>query len=163
MDIHLEPMSPQDREPIIDIFNHYIENGFAAYLENKLPYEAFDMFLKMTEGYPTTVAKNDKGETVGFGMLRAYNPMPAFSKTVEISYFIKPDCKGKGLGTSMLDYLVSEARKKGVTSILASISSRNEESLVFHRKKGFEEVGRFRNIGVKKGESFDVVWMQRMI
>jgi phosphinothricin acetyltransferase len=163
MDIRLEPISPEDREPVIDIFNYYVENSFAAYLENKVPYEAFDMLMKMAQGYPTVAVKDSNRQVLGFGMLRAYNPMPAFSQTVEISYFIKPEHRGKGLGTSMLDYLVNEAKKQNITSILASISSLNEESLAFHSKKGFQEVGRFRNIGVKNGVSFDVVWMQKMI
>jgi len=51
----------------------------------------------------------------------------------------------------------------GITTILASISSLNEGSLAFHQKNGFRECGRFRDIGVKKGRSFDGIWMQRVL
>jgi len=51
----------------------------------------------------------------------------------------------------------------GISSILASISSRNEESIAFHRSLGFRECGRLEAIGRKWGKVFDVVWMQRML
>jgi len=46
MKYSISQISNEDREQIIDIFNYYVENSFAAYPENKLPYQAFDMFLQ---------------------------------------------------------------------------------------------------------------------
>jgi phosphinothricin acetyltransferase len=50
-----------------------------------------------------------------------------------------------------------------VETILASISSRNEGSLRFHRKHGFRECGCFEGVGRKFDQDFDVVWMQKRI
>jgi phosphinothricin acetyltransferase len=119
--------------------------------------------MEKAEGYPTVVAKNEGGTILGFGFLRAHNPIPSFSRTAEITYFIRPEQTRKGIGSLMLEYLTGEAKKKGISSILASISSLNEESVRFHRKHGFVECGRFRQVGKKKGEFFDVIWMQKML
>ena len=43
----------------------------------------------------------------------------------------------------------------GITTILASICSLNEGRLAFHQKNGFQECGRFRDVGIKRGRSFD--------
>ena len=163
MPITLEPMTADDRKPVIDIFNFYIENSFAAYLDRKVSYDFFDILLKAGEGYPAIVAKNETGEVVGFGMLRAYHPFSVFSKTAEISYFIKPEWTGKGLGDLMLAHLIQKAGGKDITSLLASISSLNTPSIRFHKKNGFMECGRFEKIGEKKGQVFDVVYMQKML
>jgi phosphinothricin acetyltransferase len=163
MDYSISPMRHEDREAIIDIFNYYVENSFAAYPENKLPYQAFDIFLEMSKGYPTGSVRDANGEVVGFGMLRAHNPMPAFSHTAEATYFIHPDHTGKGLGMLLLAFLEKGGREKGLTTILASISSLNPGSIEFHRKNGFTECGRFRKVGRKKGHDFDTVWMQKML
>jgi phosphinothricin acetyltransferase len=163
MEFYLESISSDDRESVIDIFNHYVENSFAAYPESAVPYEFFDMLLQMAHGYPTVAAKDEHGRTIGFGMLRAHNPIPTFSQTAEITYFIKPEHTGKGVGTSMLKYLIEEGKKRNITSILANISSLNEGSIGFHKKHGFRECGRFQRICRKKGQVFDVVWMQRML
>lgn len=163
MEYAITPISVEDRESIIDIFNYYVENSFAAYPENKLPYQAFDMFLQMSNGFPTGTIKHEHGKTVGFGMLRTHNPIPAFSQTAEATYFIHPDYTGKGMGRMLLDYLEKGAVEKGITNLLAGISSLNPNSIRFHRKNGFTECGRFKKVGKKKGRQFDTVWMQKML
>ena len=159
----ISPISAEDRENIIDIFNHYVERSFAAYPEHKLPYQAFDMFLRMSDGYPTATIKDGAGTMLGFGMLRAHNPMPVFSHTAEITYFLHPDHTGKGLGKRLLEFLETEGRGKGITIILANISSLNPGSVKFHRQNGFMECGRFRNIGKKNGQLFDTIWMEKTL
>lgn len=163
MDFRLEQVCAEDGKAIIDIFNHYVENSFAAYPEGRVPYEFFGLFLSMAQGYPFLVAKDGAGKVLGFGLLRPHNPMPAFLSTAEITYFIAPECTGRGIGSRMLGRLLAEAKAKGITSILASISSLNEGSLAFHKKSGFVECGRFIGIGLKKGRGFDVVWMQKVV
>jgi len=163
MDYSISPISNEDREPIMDIFNYYVENSFAAYPETKLPYEAFDMFLKMSQGYPTAAVRDNNGDLIGFGLLRAHNPMSTFSKTAETTYFISPDHTGKGIGKKLLSHLEEEGMKKGIMHILANISSLNPRSINFHKKNGFIECGRFRRVGTKRGEAFDTVWMQKTL
>lgn len=163
MDYSTEPISEKDRKPIIDLFNYYVENSFAAYPETSLPYEAFDMFLQTSRGYPTAAVKDNHGNLIGFGLLRSHNPMPTFSQTAEITYFIRPEHTGKGIGKKLLEYLEEEGKKRGITNILANISSLNPGSINFHKKNGFIECGRFKSVVRKKGQLFDSVWMQKML
>jgi L-amino acid N-acyltransferase YncA len=163
MEYSLRPTLFEDREAIMDIFNHYAEKSFAAYPESKLPYQAFDLFLKMSEGYPRATVTSQERTVVGFGMLRAHNLLPVFSQTAEVTYFIDPAHTGKGIGTMLLDYLEQGAREKGITTILANISSLNPGSIRFHAKNGFAEVGRLIQVGKKLGQEFDTVWMQKML
>lgn len=164
MDIKFEPMTEEHGREVMDIFNYYVENSYAAYPEQSLPYQFFGMFLEMTRGYPAYVIKNnDSAKVVGFCFLRAYNPMPAFRETAEISYFLDKEEVGRGIGREALGLLEREGGKMGIKYILANISSRNKQSLDFHSKNGFAECGRFLNIGRKKGKNFDVVWMEKEI
>jgi len=163
MNITLASISSDDRKQVIDIFNYYIENTFAAYPDKKVPYEFFDVLLNMCQGYPAATVKDMEGNVVGFGMLRPYNPFPSFSQTAEITYFVKPGFTGKGIGKTLLEYLIGGGNSMNLTSILASVSSLNQGSVNFHLKNGFTECGRFRDVGRKKGEAFDVVYFQRML
>ena len=155
-----EKMVDQHRTSVIDIFNYYIANSFAAYPEESVGYEFFDRFLDMTRGYPAVTIRDDAETIVGFAFLHAYRPSRTFRRVAEITYFILPDHTGKGIGTKVLRQFGLAAKEQGIDTLLASISSQNEESLRFHRKSGFKECGRFRRIGKKFGEDFDVVWMQ---
>lgn len=163
MNVSLIQISPDDRKAVIDIFNYYVENSFSAYPEEKVPYEMFDMFLNIARTYPSATIRDKNGEILGFGMLRPYNPIPTFSKTVEITYFIKPEATGKGIGKKLLEYLIQEGKNKGFKVILASISSLNEGSIKFHLKNGFIECGRLISVGNKKGQNFDVIYCQKTI
>src|SRR3989339_649014 len=162
MNVRFEEMTKNHGVEVMDIFNHYVDHGFSAYPETRLPEQFFDKFIEITKGYPAFVIVDaGSNKIVGFCFLRNYNPFSAFKKTAEISYFIKPDYTGKGLGTIALKKLECEAKNAGIKVILASISSKNEQSLIFHKRNGFSECGKFRGIGEKKGIVFDVIWMQK--
>lgn len=159
----ISSIATEDREPIIDIFNYYVENSFAAFPEKKLPYQAFDMLLQMSEGLPTGAIKDQNGKLLGFEMMRTFNPIPVFSHTAEITYFIDSDHTGKGLGKTLLECLEREGRERGITTILANISSLNTGSINFHKNNGFIECGRFKKVGKKSGQIFDMIWIQKML
>jgi phosphinothricin acetyltransferase len=155
-----EKMADQHRTAVIDIFNYYIANSFAAYLEEAVSYEFFDQFLNMTQGYPAVVIKDDTETIVGFAFLHAFRPGRTFRRAAEITYFLLPEHTGKGIGATILKQFSLAAKEQGIDTLLANISSRNGGSLRFHRKNGFEQCGRFRRVGKKFGKDFDVVWMQ---
>lgn len=164
MNFIYEPMSEKHCNEVIDIFNYYIENSFAAYFENKLPYEFFNKFIEITKGYPAYVLLNNKiGKVIGFCFLKPYSPLPVFKETAEVTYFLEKGETGKGIGHEILNLLEVEGKKIGITHLLASISSYNKQSLNFHKKNGFYECGRLQNIGEKKAKYFDVVLMEKEI
>lgn len=163
MTIRLETLTADHRVPVMDIFNHYAEHGFAAYPETRLPDEFFNHFLKIAETYPAVAAVDDAGTVVAFALVRPYHPMPAFRRTAEVTYFIAPEHTGQGLGRVLLAHLEAEARAMGIDALLADISSFNEPSLSFHRKNGFRECGRFEKVGRKFGRDFDQIWMQKRL
>jgi L-amino acid N-acyltransferase YncA len=163
MDIHLTPITPADRQPMLDLFNHYVRHGFAAFPEQPMPLSFIDRLLDLASGYPALAAKDPAGRLLGFGLLRPHNPLPTFAHTAEITYFLAPDCARQGLGTRLLLALEAGAREKGIRTILAGISSLNEGSLAFHGRHGFVEVGRFRQVCTKNDTTFDVIWMQKML
>jgi L-amino acid N-acyltransferase YncA len=163
MDIRLQPISPDDRQAVIDLFNHYVEHGFAAFAEVPLPYAFFDRFMEATAGGPTLTAKDPAGTLLAFALLRPHSPWSTTAHVAEITYFVAPGCTRQGIGSRILAELERQAKARGIRIFLASISSLNEPSLAFHRKHGFTEVGRFKSICVKHGTPFDAVWMEKIL
>ncbi|MFC1679282.1 GNAT family N-acetyltransferase [Elusimicrobiota bacterium] len=163
MEYRFEPLDESHQEPVVKIFNSFVTSGFAAYPEQPLPVQFYGQLLQMAKGYPAVAAVSESGEVMGFGMLRRHHPFSVFDRCAEVSYFLSPKHTRKGLGGAMLRHFEEKAREIGVDTILASISSRNEESIAFHKKHGFEEVGRFRKAGRKFSKDFDIVWMQRWL
>jgi L-amino acid N-acyltransferase YncA len=163
MRYQIRDVTCEDRYAVIDIFNYYIKNSFAAFPETEVGYGFFDLLKNASQGYPFYVMAGDADEPLGFGLLHSYHPFPVFSRAAEATYFIRPEHARNGMGTELLKRLVQAATARGIDTLLASISSRNEASLRFHSKNGFRICGRLERIGRKNGQEFDVVWMQKFI
>jgi phosphinothricin acetyltransferase len=157
-DVIIREVLDSDRDAVIEVFNHYAKTSYAAYPEMPVN-ERFFSFLR--EGTLAFYVLEKKARVVGFGLLRPVLPFPAFMATGMLTYFILPECTGKGLGSRLLERLTEEAERMGMTSLVANMASRNEVSISFHTRHGFAEVGRLHNAGKKFGEPFDVVWMQK--
>jgi L-amino acid N-acyltransferase YncA len=159
----VKPMEEHHRRAVIDLFNYYVQNSFAAYPDSKVGYEFFDTLLNMCREHGALVAETAAGEAVGFALLKSFHPAATFKHTAEVSYFILPAHTRKGLGKLLLDRIIGIAKSLEISCLVASVSSRNEESLGFHKKWGFNECGHLRDVGVKFGHDFGVVWFQRRI
>ena len=59
-----------------------------------------------------------------------------------------------GIGSRLYDGLMLEGREKSLHTILASISSLNPRSLVFHKRQGYVECGCLLNGGQEVGKGF---------
>ena len=158
--VTIRQVRDSDRKQIIAIFNHYAEHGYAAYPEKPVT-DQFFPFLR--EGTFSFYVIDSPGDIIGFGLTKPFLPFPAFSKTCMLTYFIQPEYVNRGLGSKLLDRLTRDAKKMGLIMMVANMASRNEPSIRFHKKHGFEEAGRLQNVGVKFGESFDVIWMQKSL
>jgi L-amino acid N-acyltransferase YncA len=163
MEYRIVPFVTAHGPDICRVFNHFVEHSFAAYPHRAVGEEFVRRLEAVSSDYPVLTVLAGDGTVAGFGLVHAFHPADSFKKTAEIGYFLRQDCTGAGIGTALLDRLVTSARDKGVRTLLASISSRNDASLAFHRRRGFEQVGCFRAVGEKFGEPFDVVYMQRDI
>lgn len=161
-DFILREVENSDAETVTEIFNFFVENSFAAYPEEKMKSDFYERLKKMASGYPFYIIER-KNKVIGFGLLRPFYHTDTFRRSAEITYFILPEYTNKGLGKQFLDILEKEGKERGIDTILANISSKNEQSLNFHLKYGFKECGRFIKVGKKFNEDFDVVYMQKFI
>jgi L-amino acid N-acyltransferase YncA len=159
----LEPLNASHRQPVIDIFNHYVAHSFAAYPDRPVGPEVYDRWLILCAGYPTAAARTEEGLVAGFAFLRPYHFATTLRGTAEVTYFIHPDHTRRGLGSRMLGELERQAAEQGITNLIAGLSSLNAQSRNFHLKQGFRGCGRLENVGVKFGRAFDILLFQKTI
>ena len=159
-EILIREFDEKDLNEILFVFNTFVKNSFAAYCEDDL---TIGQIKKMFEPARITLVLQENERVIGFGFISRYKPFDNFNETGVLTYFILPKYTGQGFGTRLFNELISKGRKSGITNYLAHISSKNIQSLNFHKKKGFEEVGRFKDVASKFGETIDVVWVQKIL
>jgi len=163
MEYPFEPITRKHREAVIDIFNHFVVNSYAAYPERPVEYDFFDYLYVEPRDYPAVAVTSETAGIVGFGFMRPYDSDESFKHAAEVTYFILPSHTGRGLGTGMLRLFCDHALQRGIRFLMANISSLNDASINFHLKNGFQEWGRFYRVGSKFGVEFDVLWMEKCL
>ncbi|WP_314350495.1 GNAT family N-acetyltransferase [Campylobacter showae] len=84
---------------------------------------------------------NLKGEILAWGSLSDYHPREGYRITAEISVYVAPGARGKGLGGRLVNFILENAPKFGVKNIVALIFSSNAASLNLFAKFGFARWG----------------------
>ena len=106
------------------------------------------------------VAERD-GRVAGYAYGSPFRERAAYRFSVEVSAYLEPDSRGKGIGRSLYLALFEILIAKGYCTVFAGITVPNSASMRFHRALGFTEVGVFRRVGRKFGAGHDVSWWQR--
>lgn len=83
--------------------------------------------------------------------------------TAEASIYVDRNFKGHGLGTALYQKLEDALCSQGVVNLMACITEGNENSIHFHEKFGYKEVGTFVKVGYKFNRWLDVTWMQKSL
>ena len=150
------------KKDVMEIYNYYIENTYAAYPGNKLPYKFFNNLMEEINDYPAYVVKKDD-KVVGFCFLNSYKHYKTFRETAEINCFLSYEVKGLGIGDYCLKKLEQEARNFGIKNILALIPTKNKFGVRYYHTNGFRTCGTITDIGEKFGESFGLVIMKKVL
>ncbi len=156
----IRDLKESDISAVLSVFNYHVINGFAAYSEKEL---SIDFIHRLKKDSLSFIILEIEQDIIGFAFLRNYLPYDNFKHTGQLSYFIKPEYTNKGFGTMLFNKLVDATKDNRIDILIVHLSSLNLQSLNFHKKHGFIECGRFKNIAKKFGQEFDIIWMQKNI
>lgn len=163
MPYSLRAATDRDAPALAEVFNYFVKNSFAAYPSIEADESMYQRLKNLAGDFPFYMVLSPHGKAVGFALIRRYHLADTLSHTGEITIFLLPDFTHRGIGTAILKKLEQEAKERGLTILMANASSKNQPSIDFQKRNGFEECGRFRRVGRKFGEEFDLVWMQKFL
>lgn len=149
---------------ILEIYNEVIAHTTAIYAELPLSLDDGLAWFRMrrTQQYPVLVAIDETGiaGVVSFGDFRAW---PCYRHTVEHSVHVRADCRGRGIGSCLLDALIPLAGAADKHVLIAGIDADNVSSLKLHDRLGFKRVAHLREVGRKFDRWLDLVFVQRIL
>jgi phosphinothricin acetyltransferase len=157
---NIRPASESDLPAINDIYNHYVLHSTCTYQEEPEPIEGRrTWFNHHGVKHPIIVAVSD-GQVLGWGSLSAYHARSAYRHTVENSVYVHHQFHRQGIGSFLLEELISQARGLDHRAIIAGIDGEQTPSVALHAKFNFEKVGHLKQVGFKFGRWLDVIYME---
>ena len=162
MTLVIRNTTANDIAAITTIYGDHVKHGLASF-EYDPPSEA-DMtnrFQAISNGGHPYIVGELKGEVVGYAYAGPFHTRKAYERTVENSVYLDPKAQGQGIGTQLLERLILECRRREYRQMIAVITKLDPAwSVRLHEKAGFEYVGTLREVGFKKDQWLDVIYMQ---
>ena len=144
------------------ICNGYIGQTTYTLEEEPLSLPAFRARVrKITASYPFFVAKDERGETVGYAYLSAFNERGAYRVSADLSIYVAQNARRGGIGDALLSAIESAAGDYGIRTLISLVTSENEPSVRFHEKHGFLPEGTLHDVAVKFGRSLGVTFFRK--
>lgn len=150
---------------ILDILNDAIVNTTALYEYRPRTLQLMDAWFeaKRQGDYPVIGAFDEEGDLLGFGTYGPFRNYPGFKYTVEHSVYVKGSARGKGVGTFLLEGVISKAVVQDYHVLVGAIDADNTASIRLHEKAGFSLSGKISQAGFKFGRWLDLAFYQMIL
>lgn len=146
-----------DAAEIAAIYNKYVTDTTITFeVDTLTDDEMLCRIEEISSHFPYYVCEAE-GHVVGFCYAHLWKDRAAYSRTLETTIYLSPNCLHHGIGTRLMQKLISDCRELGFSALIACITYGNEASIQMHRALGFEQVSHFRRVGMKLGKMLDVV------
>jgi L-amino acid N-acyltransferase YncA len=156
----VRPATTSDADTIAVLLNAHLATTTIEWAETP---QTPGSILEWLDQHETVLVADEQGEVLGvaaYGWFRDAVKRPGYRFSVENTIHVREDRWATGVGRSLMEALINEARKSGKHTMIAAIDSTNETSMRFHRRLGFVEVARMPEVGAKFGRWLDLVLLQ---
>lgn len=151
----------EDVSALAAIYNEAVLTTVATFDTEPRSLEAQGEWLRHHDHRHPVLVAELRGEVVGWASLSPWSDRRAYDGTAEVSFYVRSDHRGRGIGRILLTSLVTSADELGLHVLLARIADENAVSVHLHKTLGFQSVGVMREVGLKFGRWIDVHLFER--
>jgi L-amino acid N-acyltransferase YncA len=150
-----------DAGAIAAIYNEYIRDTVITFEET--PVAADEMARRIAEvgaRYPWLVYD---GAVVGWAYATTWKTRSAYRNTVETTIYLAASHCGRGIGRALYEPLIADLKARKLHCALGCIALPNPASIALHKKRGFQKVAHFAEVGRKFDRWVDVGYWQLLL
>jgi L-amino acid N-acyltransferase YncA len=150
-------MRLEDAEHVLAVYKSGIETGNATF-EIKVP--SWEEWSKKHLQHSRFVfTENDK--VIGWSALSPVSARKVYEGVAEISIYVDPEHSKKGIGSQLMERIISSSEQHGIWTLSASVFPENLSTLHLHAKYGFRIVGTRERIAELHGKWRDTILLER--
>lgn len=152
-----------DIPEMLKIYAPYVENTTFSF-EYTLPTEEEfrHRFRSHVAQFPWLVWE-ERGVVLGYAYAGAPWERMAYSWCAELSIYLAPEARGRGVGREMYRVLEQILTRQGYRMVYALITTENQPSVAFHQAMGYTYRTTFENSGYKMGRWLGVIWLEKQL
>lgn len=156
MSTDVRDLRPEDWPRVLAIYEDGIRSGNATF-ETEAP-----AWADWDAGHPGLRLVAERGGTVvGWAALSPLSSRRCYRGVGEVSVYVAEAARGRGVGRTLLERLVTRSEDDGYWTLEAGIFPENAASLRLHRGCGFRDVGLRERLGESGGVWRDVLLLER--
>lgn len=161
MNITLRLATEADASGVLAIYAPFIRDTAVSFETEVPPLSDIQNRIKTVLSETPWLLAIQNEQVIGYAYAGLHRSRHAYRYTREVSVYLAPEAKGKGVAkclyTALLDILILQ----GFCTALAGATLPNPASVRFHQKMGFRHLGTFHRVGYKNGKFHDVIWLER--
>lgn len=156
---------PRDAAALNEIYNHYVVTSAISFALTPTTETERLAWLAQhpSRGPHRVVVAEARGRVVGFASSSRHRSRGAYATSIETSVYVADASTGRGIGTSLYEFLFAALVEEDLHRAYAGITMPNPVSVALHRRFGFEHVGTFSEQGRKFGRYWDVAWFEKQL
>ncbi|MEH7342652.1 arsinothricin resistance N-acetyltransferase ArsN1 family A [Bacillus sp. JJ1532] len=151
-----------DIESILNIYNQGIEDKIATLETETKDLQYMKVWFEQHRGRYKVIVAEQEGQIVGWSSLNQYNSRCAYAGVADLSVYIAREYRGKGIGSLLLAAIENIAIENYFHKIVLFTFPFNKLGQGLYQKKGYREVGTFKNQGILDGKYVDVMAMEKL-
>ena len=145
----------KDLPKIVEIYNSTVPSRLSTADTEEVSVESrVEWFKKHTPEKRPIFVHEMNGAVVAWVSFESFHGRPAYHPTAEISIYVAPERRRKGLGRQILQEAIEITPTLGIKTLLGYIFSHNLPSIHLFQSFGFEEWGRFPHIAEMDGREY---------
>ncbi len=152
--LEIRPLLESDWPAVEAIYAEGIATGNATFETSTPSFEEFDASRHADHRF---VASED-GRVVGWAALMPVSARACYRGVAEHSVYVTEAARGRGVGSALMERLISSARGGGIWTIQTSVFPENGATVALHERLGFRVVGRRERIA-----QLDGVWRDTLL
>lgn len=168
--ITLRMATANDAPVLLDIYAPYVrETAISFEYEPPSLSEFAGRIREVLEIFPYLAAVRGE-EVLGYAYAHPYGVREAYSHSVELSVYVRRDCRGLGIGRMLYAAMEVLLKAQNITNLyvlVAGVDAEDEylthDSQKFHLAMGYDYVGKLHKAGYKFGHWYDMITMEKII
>ena len=168
--ITLRMVNPNDAPVLAAIYAPYVRETAVSFEYEPPSNEEFaGRIREVLEKYPYLAAVRGE-EILGYAYAHPYGVRKAYSHSVELSVYIRRDCRGLGIGRMLYEAMEILLKAQNITNLYVLVAGVDVEdaylthdSQKFHLAMGYDYVGKLHKAGYKFGHWYDMITMEKLI